>query len=124
MFDYSKSFGERIYEWLSTFATTYRGVLPSGITPDSIYILMNGQVSNFSDTFIFPIKIYARNTSSYLSILNIVDKIEKAIGEAGILLIFPEIRVKIHKGDPFYQDLESGSENTLAGYVNLEITVY
>ena len=118
-------FGEKIYEWLSQFATTYRNVLPAGIEPEETYILIEGMSDYFSTQMTFPVNIYKRKTTSQRSVLLVADAIGNAVGESGLLLVDDDIKIAIYKGSPFYQDrtLEN-DETTKAGMVNLNITVY
>lgn len=118
-------FGEKIYEWLSQFATTYRNVLPAGVEPEETYILIDGISDYFSMPTTFPVNIYKRKTTSPRSVLLVADAIGDAVGESGLLLVDDDIKIAIYKGSPFYQDrtLEN-DETTKAGMVNLNITVY
>ena len=116
--------GQRLYQWLSQFAPTYRGVLPAGIKPESPYLQFSGYYDNFATQFILPVQIYQLNTTSYEGVLQLADKIESAVTEAGILISDEKIKIKIEKGSPFYQDKQDEDETVRAGYINLIITVY
>lgn len=116
--------GQMLYQWLSQFAPTYRGVLPAGIKPESPYLQFSGYYDNFATQFIFPVQIYQLNTTSYEGVLQLADKIESAVTEAGILISDEKIKIKIEKGSPFYQDKQDEDETVRAGYINLIITVY
>ena len=116
--------GQMLYQWLSRFAPTYRGVLPAGIKPESPYLQFSGYYDNFATQFILPVQIYQLNTTSYEGVLQLADKIESAVTEAGILISDTGIKIKIEKGSPFYQDKQDEDETVRAGYVNLIITVY
>ena len=116
--------GQMLYQWLSQFAPTYRGVLPAGIKPESPYLQFSGYYDNFATQFILPVQIYQLNTTSYEGVLQLADKIESAVTEAGILLSDEKIKIKIEKGSPFYQDKPDEDETVRAGYINLELTVY
>ena len=116
--------GQMLYQWLSQFAPTYRGVLPAGIKPESPYLQFSGYYDNFATQFIFPVQIYQLNTTSYEGVLQLADKIESAVTEAGILISDADIKIKIEKGSPFYQDKQDEDETVRAGYINLIITVY
>lgn len=116
--------GQMLYQWLSQFAPTYRGVLPAGKKPASQYLQMSGYYDNFATQFIFPVQIYHLNTISYEGVLQLADKIESAVTEAGILISDEKIKIKIEKGSPFYQDKPDEDETVRAGYINLIITVY
>ena len=119
-------FSQKIYSWLSQFATAYRGVLPAGVKPTGAYIRFDGYYDKFATNFIFPVQIYVPNTTSYSSVLQIADKIGEAIGDGGLLLGEKDndIKIKIEKGSPFYQDKSDEDLTTKAGYVNLEISIY
>lgn len=116
--------GKIIYDWLSQFATTYRGVLPAGVTPEKKYLQYDGYVDYFATQFILPVQIYALNTTSYEQVLQLADKIESAVTEAGVLIGDKDLKIKIMKGSPFYQDRNDEDETVRAGYINLEVTVY
>ena len=116
--------GQMLYQWLSQFAPTYRGVLPAGIKPESPYLQFSGYYDNFATQFILPVHIYQLNTTSYEGVLQLADKIESAVTEAGILISDEKIKIKIEKGSPFYQDKQDEDETVRAGYINLIITVY
>lgn len=116
--------GQLVYEWLSQFATTYRGVLPAGVTPEKKYLKYDGYVDYFATQFILPVQIYTLGTTSYADVLDIADKISEAVTEAGTLIGDDTVKIKIDKGSPFYQDKQDEDETVRAGYVNLIITVY
>ena len=116
--------GQMLYQWLSQFAPTYRGVLPAGIKPESPYLQFSGYYDNFATQFILPVQIYQLNTTSYEGVLQLADKIESAVTEAGILISDADIKIRIEKGSPFYQDKQDEDETVRAGYINLIITVY
>ena len=116
--------GQMLYQWLSQFAPTYRGVLPAGIKPESPYLQFSGYYDNFATQFILAVQIYQLNTTSYEGVLQLADKIESAVTEAGILISDTDIKIKIEKGSPFYQDRTDEDETVRAGYINLIITIY
>lgn len=116
--------GQLLFQWLSQFATTYRGVLPAGVTPEKKYLQYDGYVDYFATQFILPVQIYTLGTTSYADVLDIADKISEAVTEAGTLIGDDTVKIKIDKGSPFYQDKEDEDETVRAGYVNLIITVY
>ena len=122
--DRTLAFGKRFYEWLSTFAPTYRGVLPVGEKPDDLYLRFSGYADRFATSFIMPVEIYKTNTTSYSSVLQIAKNIGDAIGDGGLLVIYDDVRFKIDKGSPFYQDKQDEDATVRAGYINLEITIY
>lgn len=118
--------GQLIYEWLSQFATTYRGVLPAGVKPANKYLQYSGYVDYFAQQFILPVQIYTLNTTSYAGVLEIADAIAAAVTEGGTLIgdDAGTVKIKIMKGSPFYQDKQDEDETVRAGYINLEVTVY
>lgn len=118
--------GQLIYEWLSQFATTYRGVLPAGVKPANKYLQYSGYVDYFARQFILPVQIYTLNTTSYAGVLEIADAIAAAVTEGGTLIgdDAGTVKIKIMKGSPFYQDKQDEDETVRAGYINLEVTVY
>ena len=116
--------GQLLFQWLSQFATTYRGVLPAGVTPEKKYLQYDGYVDYFATQFILPVQIYTLGTTSYGGVLEIADKISEAVTEAGTLIGDDTVKIKIDKGSPFYQDKQDEDETVRAGYVNLIITVY
>lgn len=116
--------GQLLFQWLSQFATTYRGVLPAGVTPKKKYLQYDGYVDYFATQFILPVQIYTLGTTSYTDVLEIADKISEAVTEAGTLIGDDTVKIKIDKGSPFYQDKNDEDETVRAGYVNLIITVY
>lgn len=116
--------GQLLFQWLSQFATTYRGVLPAGVTPEKKYLQYDGYVDYFATQFILPVQIYTLGTTSYTDVLEIADKISEAVTEAGTLIGDDTVKIKIDKGSPFYQDKQDEDETVRAGYVNLIITVY
>lgn len=116
--------GQLLFQWLSQFATTYRGVLPAGVTPEKKYLQYDGYVDYFATQFILPVQIYTLGTTSYADVLDIADKISEAVTEAGTLIGDDTVKIKINKGSPFYQDKQDEDETVRAGYVNLIITVY
>lgn len=116
-------FGNKIYDWLSTFAPTYRGVLPSGEKPNDLYLKFDGYYDLLSQ-FILPVSIYSQNTTSFAKVLILADNIARAITKGGLLLSYDNIKIKIEKGSPFYQDKPDENETVKAGYINLLITIY
>ena len=116
--------GQLLFQWLSQFATTYRGVLTAGVTHEKKYLQYDGYVDYFATQFILPVQIYTLGTTSYAGVLEIADKISEAVTEAGTLIGDDTVKIKIDKGSPFYQDKQDEDETVRAGYVNLIITVY
>ena len=112
-------FGQLIYEWLSTFAPTYRGVLPAGVKPANVYLKIGGYADDFATQFIFPVQIYALNTTSYGSVALIADEIGNAIGNGGILLSDEGIRVKIEEQHAVEKRLLAGADIAPAGKTRL-----
>lgn len=119
----TKLFGQVIFDWLNSIAPTYRGVLPAGEKTADLYLQIGGYYDSFAKPFIFPVQIYKKNTTSYLSVVQTADAIGDLVGE-GLIIVDDGIRIKIEKGSPFYQDKPDEDETIRAGYVNLEITIY
>lgn len=122
--DKTKAFAQRVYEWLSTFGTVYRGVLPAGKETDDLYIQIQGYADKFATEFVFPVHIYKKNTESYISVVNKAEQIGNAVGEGGLLVINNDVIFKVEKGSPFYQDKADEDKTVRAGYINLLITIY
>ena len=118
--DYSAIF----QRWLNGICTAYRGELPSGEEPTGAYIIYKAYAGSFARTFIQPLRIYKPKTSDISAVIEVVDALEAAIGDGGVLLHDPSMNVKIMKGDPWYQDTDDEKENFKSGYVNLDITIY
>ena len=68
--------------------------------------------------------IYQRGTTSHSGVLNIAKAIGTAVGEGGIHVRYNDVTFKVDKGDPFYQDYNSGEEMVAGGMVNINITIY
>lgn len=117
-------FSKRIYEWLKDFAPAYSGVLPNNMQPEDLYLRYDIYFDTFASQFIFPVQIYKQKTTSYSSVILIADEIGNAIGENGLLIGDDEIKIKIDKGSPFYQNKPDEDETVRAGYINLIITIY
>lgn len=116
--------GEMIYNWLSQFTKTYRGVLPAGQEPDDLYLQFSGYYPNFAQQFILPVQIYKMNTTSYATVLRVADDIKNEVTEGGVLIGDSDIKIKIELGDPYYQDKPDEDNTVRAGYINLLVTIY
>lgn len=124
----TKNYATAIYNWLSGFAPTYREPLQStqfdADNPEpNEYITYSADTGNFATQFIQALTIYSKSTG-FTYLMQIVDSIESAITEHGIILRNDWGYIKIEKGSPFYQDKPDEDENYRAGYVNLLITIY
>lgn len=117
-------FFQRFYQWLSQFGTVYRGVLPSGVQTTQVYLQYSGYFENFATQFILPVSIYAQQTTVYTEVVKVAQAIDEVVTEGGTLAIYDDIRFKIDKGSPFYQDKPDEDETIRAGYVNLLVTIY
>ena len=115
--------GELLYGWLSNFAKTYKNLLPTAEQIVYPYLYFTGAYNNVAEAFNLPIKIYNNNATSTRTLLLLAGDIEEAVGE-GIVIGDAEMGIKIEKGSPFYQDMESGVETITAGYINLTVTIY
>lgn len=119
-----EKFGEHFQAWINSICPAYRGVLPRGAQLPDVYVQYNAYSGNFATQFIQPLTIYAKGTTSISDVLEVVDDIESAIGDGGLLLHFNDMNIYIVKGNPFYQDLVDVDETIKAGYVNLLVTIY
>lgn len=122
------NYATTFYKWLSTFAPTYREpVLSSSFDEQNPepneYIKYSADTGNFANEFIQAITIYSKSTS-WTYVMNIVDAIESAVGESGIILREEWGYITINKGNPFYQDKPDEDDSVRAGYVNLLIKIY
>lgn len=122
----SKNYATTLYNWLSQFAMTFREPIISStfqeINPNE-YISYSAQTGNFGEQFIQPITIYSKSTG-FTNLMNIVDNIESAISERGLLIREDWGNIVIYKGSPFYQDKPDEDESYRAGYINLLIKIY
>lgn len=122
----SKNYATTLYNWLSQFAMTFREPIISStfqeINPNE-YISYSAQTGNFGEQFIQPITIYSKSTG-FTNLMNIVDSIESAISERGLLIREDWGNIVIYKGSPFYQDKPDEDESYRAGYINLLIKIY
>lgn len=123
-----ENYAKAIYGWLSQFATTYREPITEGMfdaenTKPTEYITYSADMGNFGGQFIQAFTIYSTSTA-WTYLMNIVDKIEKAITEHGIVLRYDWGIMRIEKGSPFYQDKPDEDSSVRAGYINLLITIY
>lgn len=124
----TKNYATAIYEWLNTFAPTYREPLTEGMFDENNpkpneYIVYSTVVNNFSQSYLQSIIIYSHSTA-YTKLMEIVDRIESAIGEFGLLKNYSWGNIKIYKGNPFYQDKIDEDSSYRAGYINLQISIY
>lgn len=117
-------YGIHFQAWLNNICPSYRGVLPSGVTIPDVYINYMSYVGNFARQFIQPLTIYAKGQTSIQDVLDVVNSIQEAIGDGGLLLNYEDMNIFINKGDPFYQDITDIDETIKAGYVNLLVTIY
>lgn len=120
----NEKFGEHFQAWLNNICPAYRGVLPSGVTIPDVYILYNAYSGAFATQFIQSITIYATGSTNVVDVMEVVDDIDTAIGDGGLLLHHEDMNIFIKKGNPFYQDMTDIDETVKAGYVNLLITIY
>lgn len=121
----TRNYATTLYDWLSTFATTYREpvVFDSENPPPNEYIEYSAVTGNFAEEFIQPITIYSKSTS-YKYVWEIADAIEEAINESGIVLNSDLGYLRIMKGSPFYQDKTDEDTSVRAGYINLLVKIY
>lgn len=123
-----RNYATTMYNWLSKFAKTYRTPVLSSMfdaenPQPNEYIEYSADTGNFAEQFIQSITIYSKSTA-YNYVMNIVDAIEKEIGESGLILRQDWGYIKIEKGSPFYQDKPDEDDSIRAGYVNLLVKIY
>lgn len=123
----TKNYATTLYNWLSTFAPTFRRPIQEGFFGESNpepseYITYSADAGRFNTDFIQAITIFSKSTS-YTNLMAIVDAIEDAIGEGGIKVEDEWGYITIYKGSPFYQDKEDEDSAYRAGYVNLQIRI-
>lgn len=124
----TRNYATTLYEWLSQFAPTFRSPILSSTFDEenprpSDYIEYSSDVGNFGSGFIQAITIYTQSTG-FSKLMDIVDRIEEAVGEKGIKVDGDWGYITINKGSPFYQDKPDEDDTIRAGYVNFEIKVY
>jgi len=121
----TEKYAQILYEWLSQFATTIRGVLPANATePSGVFLTYDAVAGNFGENFMQAVSIYEIGATNYENIWEVVDSIENTIRESGIIIRRNDMNITIHKGSPFYQDIGSGSDTAKAGYINLQVKIY
>ena len=69
------------------------------------------------------ITIYSKSTG-WSRVMDIVDKLETAITEKGVLIKKDWGNMVIEKGSPFYQDKPDEDASIRAGFINLLVTIY
>lgn len=124
----TKNYATTMYNWLITFAPTFRSPIMSSIFDEqnpqpSEYIQYASEVGNFNGEFIQSLTIYSKSTA-YTKVMEIADKIENAITEKGIRVEDDWGYITIYKGSPFYQDKTDEDDTIRAGYINLLVRVY
>lgn len=124
----TRDYATTIYNWLSKFAPVLREPVVEGLYNEenpkpTEYISYSVDTGNFAQQFIQAITIYSQSTA-WNYVMDIVDAIEKEIGEDGLILRQKWGYVRIEKGNPFYQDKPNEDSSIRAGYVNLQITIY
>lgn len=123
----TKNYATTLYNWLSTFAPTFRRPIQEGFfntsNPEpSEYITYSADAGRFNSDFIQAITIYSKSTG-YTNLMEIVDAIEDAIGESGTKVEDEWGYITIYKGSPFYQDKEDEDSSYRAGYINLLVRI-
>lgn len=121
--DYASTF----YEWLTE--TSGVEVFREPILFDDDhpqpeeYITYSADVSNFTQEMIQAVTVYSKSTG-WNHVMDIVDKIEEAITEHGILIQKEWGNMVIEKGSPLYQDKPDEDASIRAGYINFLVTIY
>lgn len=123
----SRQYATTFYNWLAT--TTGKPVYREPIQfdaenpmPDE-YITYSANFGNFASNFYQAITIYSKSTG-WNYVMDIVDSIEQAVNERGVIIRDTWGYMTIEKGDPFYQDKPDEDSSIRAGYVNLLINIY
>ena len=124
---YTKDYSTTLFEWLSEFAPTFRSPILSSTFNENNpkpneYIEYSANAGNFNTDFMQAITLYSTSTS-YTYLLDIVDKIERAITDNGTIVQADWGYMTIYKGSPFYQDKPDEDDNIRAGYVNMIIRI-
>ena len=122
-----RNYASTFYEWLTE--TSGVEVFREPILFDDDhpqpeeYITYSADVSNFTQEIIQAVTIYSKSTG-WNHVMDIVDKIEEAITEHGILIQKEWGNMVIEKGSPFYQDKPDEDASIRAGYINFLVTIY
>lgn len=120
----TKEFLATIQKWLETFVVAYSDVLPKGKKPTTPYILYSPIVSKFANETILQLLVYELQTTSYAGVVGVVNAIEQAVGECGLLVANGSMRIRVKKGSPFAQPRGLTEENQKCYIVNLAISKY
>lgn len=124
----TRDYATTMYNWLKKFAPVLREPISEDMYNEqnpkpTEYISYSADTGNFAQQFIQAITINSQSTA-WNYVMDIVDAIEKEIGEGGLILRQEWGYIKIEKGNPFYQDKPDEDSSIRAGYVNLLITIY
>lgn len=87
------------------------------------YITYSADLGNFTQEMLQSITIYSKSTG-WSNVMDIVDRIESAITEKGIMINKDWGTLVIEKGSPFYQDKPDEDTSIRAGFINLLVTIY
>jgi len=121
----TEKYARILKNWLSQYATTIRGKLPSSATkPSGVFLMYDVVAGNFGENFMQAVSIYEIGATNYENIWAVVDNIENAVRECGIIIRNSDMNITIYKGSPFYQDIGSGNDTAKAGYINLQVKIY
>ena len=121
----TEKYAKILYNWLSQFGTTIRGVLPANATePSGVFLTYDVVAGNFGENFMQAVSIYEIGATNYENIWTVVDDIENTIRECGVIIRNSDMNITIYKGSPFYQDIGSGNDTAKAGYINLQVKIY
>lgn len=123
----TSNYASALYEWLSTFAPTFRRPLQEGLFDSenpkpNEYITYSADAGRFNTDFMQSLSVFSKSTA-YTNLMAIVDAIEEAIGEGGIKISKQWGYITIYKGNPFYQDKEDEDSSYRAGYINLIVRI-
>ena len=123
----TSNYASALYEWLSTFAPTFRRPLQEGLFDSdnpkpNEYITYSADAGRFNMDFMQSLSVFSKSTA-YTNLMAIVDAIEEAIGEGGTKISKQWGYITIYKGNPFYQDKEDEDSSYRAGYINLIVRI-
>ena len=88
------------------------------------YISLNVSIGDFATATLQQLTIWTRSDSSYAEAYNYADKIEKALGNVGVLADNDDCILWIKKGSPFAQNKLDDTTTIRAVLMNLEISAY
>ena len=88
------------------------------------YISLGYTDGNFGEPYVQQLSIWTRSDSSYSQAYQIADKLDKLIGDNGILIKDEKTTMWLKRGSPFMQNRNDPDLTIKAVFVNLEISKY